>query len=922
MAVLIVEKGPDRGQKFMFSGAEIVVGRGTKLVAKLSDTLISREHFRISSKDGRFYIEDLGSLNGTALNGQNISAVIQLTDGDEISIGETSMSWLEKEQSLDKDPLLNQKLAGYLILERLGRGGMGTVYRARQLSLQRDVAIKILNQRLGQDNNFIKRFIEEARASANLNHPNILQVHDVGEENGRYYFSMEFAAGGSIQQLIEGGKALTVPEAVRYMLDTARGLEYAERKKIVHRDIKPDNLMLSEEKMVKIGDLGLAKRIGQKSSEEKREQVFGTPHFISPEQAKGEAVDHRADIYSFGATFYRIFSGRTPFQGENIRALIIKHIMEEPPALQIVSPNVPEPLCRIIMQMMQKEPDKRYASNSDIISDIEAWQKKPDSSVRKKNGLNTTRALSRTAALRRDTMRRTGTLKKEAPNRPDSQRMKAARKSNPLFYVLPVTALVGFFLLLILGNAKPVNTPYTPDTPPIKNGKPTPEPHKTPDVPDKPPLTQMENESEMRAEAVYLKAKKSEKMGDHRDALQKYDRLVIEYSRSKAAEKAREDIDRLRQAMGERVREKIAEMNQDLAQKKFVRALEICSKLQQDCQGIGWLEEETTAPQKNLEDTILLEMATYQSVLQVNLQNGQFQEAQKKLAWLEQLTKSVHTSFQSRLQRELDNWQNAIQRAQENDAPQKELVQQYQKIVQNVMQTYLFQKAVDELKPLLVRARGVDAQEELKRLICELPRLEQLWQQTDGRIKSGECTVMQHMLRDTLQKMPWWKDDREVKLTGIKDGKLGLKIRLPGPGVVTIEHSVPLSQFEPLWLYQNLLAMNEKSSAEMSLNVSLYCYYQKLYAQSWDACQKASQSEGEQQLASDLQKRLEAVETSAQGKYEAIAREYKKLQKMRANKTVDRAFLQKTVQALQESLEKYRDEYGETRFFKQTNKGK
>lgn len=929
MAVLIVEKGPDRGQKFVFAGNEMLAGRGTKVAARLADTLISREHFRIYNQNGRFFIEDLGSLNGTLVNGQTLSASsMPLADGDEISIGETSMSWLEKEQNLDKDPLLNQKVAGYLILQRLGRGGMGTVYRARQLSLQRDVAIKILNQRLGVDNQFIKRFIEEARASANLNHPNILQVHDVGEENGRYYFSMEYAAGGSIQKLIEGGKALPVDEAVRYMLDTARGLEYAERKKIVHRDIKPDNLMLSEEKMVKIGDLGLAKRIGQKTDEEKREQLFGTPHFISPEQAKGEAVDHRADIYSFGASFYRILAGRTPFQGENVRALVIKNIMEEPPALQTVAPTVPEKISAMIAKMMQKDPGKRYASNSEIIAELEEWQKGPvtapaaaASPRERKKSLNTTRSLSRTAALRRDTLRRTATLRKESPGRPEGQRAKTSNSSQWFLYLLPVAILVGFFLVLILGNSKPVNQVNNTPNPTPKNGNHTPDNNHTQPPDNKPPVvSHLENESELRAESAYQKAKKAEKLGDHRDALQKYDRLVTEYAQSKAAAKAREDIERLQQSMTARVREKITEIKGQCGSKTFAKALEIFARLQLDCQGIPWLEEELPPLQKELEDAILLEMSTRQVVLQVNLQNGQFQEALQKCAWLEQIQRSAPASFQERLLRELENWQQAIQHAKQSNAPENELMEQYQKIVQNAMQSYQFLKAVDELRPLLARARGVDAQEDLKRLIRELPRLEQLWPPTDARIKAGECVIAQSLLQEPLGKMPWWGDDREVKLTSVKDGKVGVKISMASGG--TIEHSVPLKEFAPEWIQQHLLVIGNKASGEWCLHVALFCYYQKLYAAAWDALARVGKNEGELQIAADLQKRLEAIEAAAQSQYETIAREYRKLQRLRASKPADRTPLQQEVERLQNALEKYREEYGETRYFRQVNKGK
>lgn len=350
MSVLLVEKGSSKGASVTYSGKTLTVGRDVNSSLQLDDTGISRNHFQISFEDNTFQIQDTGSTNGTLLNGHFISEKSPLKDGDSIKAGETTLLWLKDKANYEKDPLIGKKIRGYLILSRLGKGGMGTVYKAKQISLDREVALKILNHTKVSER-FIKQFMEEARSAAALNHSNIIQVYDVGEASNFYYLSMEYASLGSLQNMLSGGKKLPYKEALDYMLDVAKGLEYAERKKIVHRDIKPDNLMISEENTVKIGDLGIAQRLDDK---EKDNRILGTPHFIAPEQAQGKTLDHRADIYAFGATFYRILSGKTPFQGNNIKTIVLSHINKPVKPLKEIEPSIPDELCNLIEKMLQK----------------------------------------------------------------------------------------------------------------------------------------------------------------------------------------------------------------------------------------------------------------------------------------------------------------------------------------------------------------------------------------------------------------------------------------------------------------------------------------------------------------------------------------------------------------------------------------
>ncbi|HRU51522.1 MAG TPA: protein kinase [Planctomycetota bacterium] len=392
MPLLYVEKGIDKGISFpctFTSEKPITIGRSVKCDITLNDCSTSRNHLEIYTKEGQYFLEDKGSLNGTIVNGQSIQNPYLLKDGDRIEIGETIFTW-QLEQDITKDPFIGKDINGHQIVKKLGRGGMGVVYLARQVFLERDVALKIIMPKHETSQSVADLFLQETRACATLNHPNIIQIYDAGKWDIYYYFTMEYAANGAIQDKIVGGNKIPWEEAIPYMLDTAAGLEYAEKKKIVHRDIKPDNLMLSNDNRVKIVDLGIACRFDQIN---KDEQIYGTPHYVSPEQIQGHPVDFRSDMYSFGATFYRILSGNTPFHGRTPQELLMKHLQEKPEPLKNLDLDIPERLSDIIDKMMQKDPNQRYASNSEIIKALQNVSKF------KKNRSVATRSKMRTGKI-------------------------------------------------------------------------------------------------------------------------------------------------------------------------------------------------------------------------------------------------------------------------------------------------------------------------------------------------------------------------------------------------------------------------------------------------------------------------------------------------------------------------------------------
>ncbi len=368
MPKLVVESGSQQGAVYNFRARLVVVaGRGEGVHIQIQDPQASRKHFAVEKHKGRYLLRDLNSTNGTFLNGRPVKSA-WLKEGDRIRVGQVVMVFRGDDE---EDPLIGQRVGGYLIHEKVGSGGMGTVYMASQLSMDRVVALKILSERFVKNPDFVSRFISEARAAGKLNHPNVVQVHDVGKVDNVYYYSMEFMKGGSLQDLLLRRKRLPWEEALRIALDAARGLEYARTVGLVHRDIKPDNLMLTETGMTKICDLGIAEFAGKDSGEEEegRRMVVGSPHYMAPEQALGKPVDHRADIYALGATLYRMLSGRTPYSGRTAEEILKKKIATDPPPLTEF--GVPRQVAAVVEKMMQRDPEKRYRTAGEVVAVLE-----------------------------------------------------------------------------------------------------------------------------------------------------------------------------------------------------------------------------------------------------------------------------------------------------------------------------------------------------------------------------------------------------------------------------------------------------------------------------------------------------------------------------------------------------------------------
>ncbi|MEM7166333.1 MAG: FHA domain-containing serine/threonine-protein kinase [Planctomycetota bacterium] len=364
MPKLIVENGHERGKTFVISQeGPFFGGRDPAAQVSLRDEMASRRHFQIESKNGGFYVRDLGSSNGTQLNGSLLTSVKKLSSNDRITCGETVLTFVDEHSG----PLLDTEIAGYRIIEKVGRGGMGTVYRAIQTSLDREVALKILASHLVKNTSFINLFIREARAAGALSHPNIVQVYDVGVQDNIYFFSMEFITAGSVEDIIHQDGIVRVAKALRITRDAALGLEYAESKGIVHRDIKPGNLMVGAGGAIKIGDLGIARSTEGDGSVSQKDGVSGSPHYIAPEQAQGKDIDCRVDLYSLGISLYQMLCGKTPFSGSTPREVILKHIKEQPEPLRDRNPEVPEDVAQLVHHMIAKNREQRIGSARELL---------------------------------------------------------------------------------------------------------------------------------------------------------------------------------------------------------------------------------------------------------------------------------------------------------------------------------------------------------------------------------------------------------------------------------------------------------------------------------------------------------------------------------------------------------------------------
>lgn len=359
----------------------------------------------------------------------------------------------------------NQQIPGFKIISRLGdgAGSMAAVYKAKQLSLDRIVAVKVLPRERTRDAEYVKRFYAEGKAAAKLNHPNIVAALDVGQAGEFHYFVMEFVEGRSVYDMLGEVARYDDADAVRIVLDVAKALDHAHAAGIVHRDIKPQNIMLTRDGAAKLADMGLARDTNAAPSEDEKGKAMGTPYYIAPEAIKSsDQADFRVDIYSLGATLYHMVTGHVPFDAPTPKDVMRMHLKRPLTPPEQINPRVGAAVSQVIRVCMAKRPDDRYDSTSELVEDLQAiaqGEAPLHAEVKLGGGIgdneegeNTPTLDVKAAASARTTERPREPRRAQSPE-PSSRRADRSFASDPLFWLAVagwIAALV-FAILWILG---------------------------------------------------------------------------------------------------------------------------------------------------------------------------------------------------------------------------------------------------------------------------------------------------------------------------------------------------------------------------------------------------------------------------------------------------------------------------------------
>jgi len=292
-----------------------------------------------------------------------------------IHLGYITKTQVERlKQAIKESKAAAHQIPGYQILGKLGAGAMAIVYKAKQLSLNRTVAIKVLPKRFSENPEYVERFYKEGQAAAKLNHNNIVQAIDVGEAGGYHYFVMEYVEGKTIYDDLSAGKVFTENEALEIIIQLAHALAHAHAKGLIHRDVKPKNIMINSAGVVKLADMGLARATTDiEAAETEKGKAYGTPYYIAPEQIRGEVdIDGRADIYGLGATFYHMVTGRVPFMADDPTDAMRKHLREQLIPPDHINTSLSAGASEVIEVMMAKRKENRYDSADELLADLQA----------------------------------------------------------------------------------------------------------------------------------------------------------------------------------------------------------------------------------------------------------------------------------------------------------------------------------------------------------------------------------------------------------------------------------------------------------------------------------------------------------------------------------------------------------------------
>ena len=292
-----------------------------------------------------------------------------------ITLGYVTHTQAERlRKTIKESKAVAHQIPGYKVLGKLGAGAMAIVYKAKQLSLNRTVAIKVLPKRFSENPEYVERFYKEGRAAAMLNHNNIVQAFDVGEAGGYHYFVMEYVEGKTLHEDLSAGKVFSEEQALDIIIQVAHALAHAHARGLIHRDIKPKNIIMSSGGVVKLADMGLARETTDiKTAQTEAGKAYGTPYYIAPEQIRGEIdIDGRADIYGLGATFYHMVTGRVPFMAEEPANVMRKHLKEQLIPPDHINTSLSAGVSEVIEIMMAKRKEDRYNNIEELLMDMEA----------------------------------------------------------------------------------------------------------------------------------------------------------------------------------------------------------------------------------------------------------------------------------------------------------------------------------------------------------------------------------------------------------------------------------------------------------------------------------------------------------------------------------------------------------------------
>lgn len=388
--------GIDAGvEKDLPDSGTTTIGRRSSCDLVLRVDSVSREHCRIEQSDGAYWLHDNGSSNGTLLNGLRIEKA-KLVHGDVVTLDRVTLEYLEesdgnntremiREFVVQKRPdadgaynaensLIGTVLKHFKVLSVIGEGGMALVYKARDERNGDIVAIKVLKRGEQVDQENLQRFLKEFKTGSKLNHPNIMQVYEIGEVDGTYFIAMEYINGSSLQEILDEKGRLSQEGTLKIGIQVAKALEAAFSQRIIHRDIKPENILISREGEVKITDLGLAKELKRFVSVNitKTGEGIGTLHYMSPEQVENTRdVDQRADIYSLGATIYECLCGQPPFDEVGVWKFVEAINEKPPPNLNERVPNMHPEVWPMVQRALAKRPEERQQNPTEIREEFE-----------------------------------------------------------------------------------------------------------------------------------------------------------------------------------------------------------------------------------------------------------------------------------------------------------------------------------------------------------------------------------------------------------------------------------------------------------------------------------------------------------------------------------------------------------------------